>query len=99
MNYAMAVLMRKRHSLQEAENYAKRAISTGVRKAPLALANILYDQAQEPTANVQIAAVSQKLNQALDALSDFKPEYGNDKEVADAIASKIYRTLGNSSFR
>ena len=95
LNYRMAEILRKRELYDEAEWYAIEAHGRGAPKAPLTLANIMYGQVQEMLACGKDDIAQEKLNQALQTLSRFRPEFGHDQEVADGIASKIYRAMGD----
>ncbi|HEX7313850.1 MAG TPA: TIR domain-containing protein [Pyrinomonadaceae bacterium] len=95
LNYAMAEILRKRDEIDQAEPYAKRAFDSGAQKAPLSLANILYDQAQRLLVRRAESAARTKLRNAISVLAKFKPEYGDDEEVADTIRSKVFRALND----
>jgi Flp pilus assembly protein TadD len=95
LNYRIAEILRKHDMYDEAEPYARKAIQFGARKGPLCLSNILYGQALRLYAISDNNLAVKKLEEALSTLLLFLPEYGHDQEIADSIAAKIYRTLGN----
>jgi tetratricopeptide (TPR) repeat protein len=92
LNYRMAEILRNREEYDHAERYAKTALRHGAEKARLTLANILHARA------VRLMAGGGEgtgvLEEALHVVSEFRPEYGHDQEVVDAITAKIYRALG-----
>lgn len=93
LNYHMGEVLRKQGKYDEAERYAREADSHNHQKAPLSIANILFEQAQELFANGRKVLAHQKLEAALRAFGRFRAEYGGDQEVADTIKAKIYRAL------
>lgn len=95
LNYRMAEILRKYERLDEAEEFAKKALRYGASKAALSLANILHGQALILLKNSDFANANKKLENALDTMAHFRPEYGHDREVADTITSKIYRALND----
>ena len=94
LNYRMAEILRKREDYEAALVYARRSRQYGHRKGPVSMANIMYGQAQVLANAGEKSQAESKLREALGQLSSFQPEYGDDQEVADTIASKIHRTLG-----
>jgi tetratricopeptide (TPR) repeat protein len=90
----MAEILRRLEDFDNAERYAKEAHKHGHRKAPLSLANIYFGQAQRVLSSGNRLVATDKFQDALNAISLFRPEYGDDQEVADTIAAKVYRTLG-----
>jgi tetratricopeptide (TPR) repeat protein len=94
LNYRMAEILRKRGDYEAANGYALKSQSYGHRKAPVTLANIMFGQAQQLSNAGKGSEAESKLRSALRVLATFQPEYGDDREVADTIAAKIYRTLG-----
>ncbi len=95
LNYRMAEILRKQEQYSEATKYAQQAINKGSPKAFLTLANILYSESIKLSIDGDVPSANAKLREALTALSDFRPEFGHDQEIADAIASKIYRSMGD----
>jgi tetratricopeptide (TPR) repeat protein len=93
LNYRIAEILRKRENFNDALDYALASKKRGYAKASLSVANIMYGQALSLMARNE-AKAKLKLREALSVLSSFKPEYGGDQEVADTIAAKIHRTLG-----
>jgi tetratricopeptide (TPR) repeat protein len=94
LNYRMAEILRKRGEYEGALSYALTSQRFGHRKAPVTIANSMYGQAQQLSAAGEKSEAERKLREALRVLSNFQPEYGDDQEVADTIAAKIHRTLG-----
>ena len=94
LNYRMAEILRKRGQFDEAMGYALASQRYGHAKAPVNIANIMYGQAQQLFAASKGSEAKKKLGEALQVLATFRPEYGSDQEVADTIAAKIHRTLG-----
>jgi tetratricopeptide (TPR) repeat protein len=92
LNYRMAEIKRKSGDYSEAIDYAVKARKLGSQKAVLTMANSMYGQALNLS---NIEERNQVLEEALNELATFKPEYGHDPEVAAAIASKIHREMGN----
>jgi tetratricopeptide (TPR) repeat protein len=87
----MAEIWRQRGELDRAEEYARKALNYGARKANLTLANIEYARGRNFSDKKQVGKAKAKYALALDILKGFTPEFGHDEEVRDAIASKIYR--------
>lgn len=91
LNYRLSEILRKQGNFSEAEFYARKSYELGNKRAALlTLANILYAQAVDMPKGLER---NKKLEDALNCLLDFQPEYGQDQEIADTIKSKIYRTL------
>ena len=95
LNYRMAEILRKKDILGKATDYARKAIAGGAQKAYLTLANILYSESQRLINEGDEDSSQEKLKEALNLLSLFRPEFGHDQEVSDAIASKVYRAMGD----
>lgn len=95
LNHWMAEMLREVENYNEAEKYALKAKSLGYQKAALTLANIKYGQSLALKALQQNKMADQKLSEALEFLSDFRPILGSDTEIVDAIKSKIYRAQNN----
>jgi tetratricopeptide (TPR) repeat protein len=94
LNYRMAEMMRKSGSLQEASRYAKVSERFGYSRIAITMANIAYEKADAAQRAGDRVAASELLQDALTALANFVPEYGTDREIADTIAAKVYRRLG-----
>jgi tetratricopeptide (TPR) repeat protein len=94
LNYRMAEIMRKRGDYDTALDYASKSQRYGHRKAPMTIANIMFGQAQHLRSIGEESEAVKKFREALRVISSFQPEYGHDQEVADTIAAKIHRTLG-----
>ncbi|HEY2233585.1 MAG TPA: TIR domain-containing protein [Candidatus Angelobacter sp.] len=93
LNYRMAEILRKREQYDEALGFALASQRNGHPKAPVAIANIMFGQAHQAGTNSELES-ARILREALAVLSTFKPQYGGDQEIADTIAAKIHRTLG-----
>jgi tetratricopeptide (TPR) repeat protein len=94
LNYRMAEILRKDEEYDKAIDYAIASGKYGHPKAPIAIANIIYEQAQLLFGKGKVQSGNEKLREALVVLANFTPEYGSDQEVADTISAKIYRALG-----
>jgi tetratricopeptide (TPR) repeat protein len=94
LNYRMAEVLRKRGNYREAERYAFKAIARRAEKARIVVANIYFGEAMDYEAAGDTRARDGRLQDALDMLGTFKPEYGWDQEVADSIACKVLCALG-----
>ncbi|MBD2126869.1 TIR domain-containing protein [Microcoleus sp. ZQ-A2] len=92
LNYRMAEIKRKAGEYAEAIDYAVKARKFGYQNATLTIANSMYSQALSFSDTEERNKV---LKEALNELQEFRPQYGQVPEVADAIASKIYREMGN----
>jgi tetratricopeptide (TPR) repeat protein len=95
LNYRMAEILRKRGQYEEATVFAEKARNLGAPKAHLTLANTAYSQAQECLQSGEERVALEYYRQALRALEEFRPEFGHDQEVADGIAAKVYRSMGD----
>jgi hypothetical protein len=93
LNYHMAEILRKQGKYDEAEAYALEADRHNHQKAPLSLANIMFEQAQAFFASGDVQSGTSSLERALRAVGRFRAEYGGDQEVADTIKAKIYRAM------
>jgi tetratricopeptide (TPR) repeat protein len=93
LNFRMAEILRQRGEYDRSEDYAKRALRLGARKASLTLANIEYSRGKHLGQLGQPIPAAEKYASALTILKGFIPEYGHDEEVCDGIRSKIYREL------
>jgi len=94
LNYRMAEILRDRDRFEDAEEYARSALASGAEKARLSLANIRYGQALKALAGGQQRRGEQLLRDGVELLAGFRPEFGTDQEVADSIAAKLHRALG-----
>ena len=94
LNHRMAEILRGQDQLHDAEEYARKALESGAEKARLSLANIHHGQAIKAFATGKQKQGEQLLREGLAVLSSFRPEFGTDQEVADSIAAKLYRALG-----
>jgi TIR domain/AAA domain/Tetratricopeptide repeat len=93
LNYRMGEIKRKSGKYSDAIKYAQKAREFGYQKATLTIVNSIYDQAH----SLDEYEFRQSLQEALNEIETFRPEFGHDGEVADSIKSKIYRGLGNYS--
>lgn len=94
LNYKMAEVLRKRSELESAEVYAWKALKHGAPEAPLSLSNIMVAQAQKISSDFSTLEARQKLTEGLRILSGIHHKSIHDQEVADGLASKIHRFLG-----
>jgi tetratricopeptide (TPR) repeat protein len=94
LNYRMAEILRKRNEFDQAESYARIAVRLGHPKALLTLANIIYEQSADLMSKRHTIQARERFRKALDIILGFQPSSSHEKEVADGIASKIYRALG-----
>ncbi|SMC99651.1 AAA domain-containing protein [Desulfocicer vacuolatum DSM 3385] len=95
LNYRLAEILRKRGAYEEAATYANKALQKGSYKAALTLANIFHTQGVIMAEYGDSEGANQKFNKGIEVVNNFIPEYGHDQEVADSIASKIFRAMGN----
>lgn len=93
LNYAMGEILRKHGQLDAAENFARKAFKAGVQKAALSLANIVYEQGIKELTERRVNTAKKKFEEALGALETFRPEYGDDEEVAAGTKSKVFRAM------
>lgn len=94
LNYRYAEVLRKTGQYEDAEEYAKVAVKQRAPKAQLTLANIYCSQSIQAQENGETERSHSLLGRARSTLDSFKPEFGNDMEVADGIRAKSYRIEG-----
>jgi hypothetical protein len=92
LNYRMGEIKRKYGEYSEAIEYAKKAQEFGYQKATFTIVNSMYEQARKLG---EQEARTKLLQEALNEIEAFRPEFGRDNEVADSIKSKIYREMRN----
>lgn len=95
LNYRMAEVLRNREDFEGAERHARKAMAAGAEKARLTLANIRYGQAVRRLSLGDQQGADRLLEEGLHAALAFRVEFGPTQEVADSIAAKIYRTMGD----
>jgi tetratricopeptide (TPR) repeat protein len=95
LNYAMGEIHRKAGEYDKAITYAQQACDGGAQKAHLSLANSLYGKGMEmQNQGSSEEEVRKIIGKALEVLEEFRPVYGEDKEIQNAIRCKMYRSLG-----
>jgi tetratricopeptide (TPR) repeat protein len=94
LNYRYAEVHRKAGRYEDAEKFARIALKNGAPKAELTLSNIYCSQALQAKENEDIERLHSLLKHARSRLDNFRPEFGNDMEVADGIKAKSYRIEG-----
>ena len=87
--------MRKNGQFDKALKYAIKALNTGAIKAQLTIANIKHSEGFELLKIGDQDGANMKFSEGLEAISSFSPEFGYDYEIADAIAAKLHRHMGD----
>jgi len=95
LNYWFAEVLRKAELYEESLKYSRKAIERGSYKALLTQANTYCSQAIEAQESGRTLRVHALLEESRTALDRFKPEFGNDVEVANVIRAKSYRIESN----
>ena len=95
LNHRMAEILRKQGDFEEAIAYSETSARFGHPKVALTEANIAYGQALKLRAEGDDEGALRMLRRVLAKLSTFRPEFGTDKEIADTIAAKAHRSLGD----
>ena len=95
LNHRMAEILRKQGEFAEALTYSETSARFGHPKVALTEANIAYGQAIRLRTDGDEEGALRMLRRVLAKVATFKPEFGTDKEIADTIAAKAHRNLGN----
>lgn len=95
LNYHMAEIMRDRRLYDDAERFGRIANKYGHQKAPLSLANTLFEKAQYFLGQGQNTLANEKLREVLRVLEGFQAQYGTDHEVVAGIKAKTHRLMGS----